>query len=140
MFKIFFAFLMVSVLGAMPVHAQEAEPSASEIITMVKGNLNLTQGQLASVIPVIEKYSSASEKLRDNLSDDANDRKNIRRQMDELKEDEVQELSQVLSDDQLSQWKKMARDWYKISADTNNEVSVKPMDQSTPPFAKRTAQ
>ena len=141
MMRIFYACCVLLLSLTMPLPAQETEPGAADILSMMKTNLNLTQGQLSAVTPIIEKYSSTSDKLRDNLEEDPSDRDNIHRQMEELKDDEAQELSQVLNDDQLTQWKKMARDWNKVSKDdTTNEVAIKPIDQTTPPFERRTAQ
>ena len=73
----------------------------------MQSKLNLTQDQVAAVTPIIEKYSSKREELRQSMENGTADKDSIRSQMKQLKEDENQELSQVLSADQMSQWEQM---------------------------------
>jgi hypothetical protein len=83
----------------MPVFAQDPE-----IVTKMETKLSLTQDQVTAITPIVEKYSSKREELRQNVKSGSMDRDSIRGQMKEMKADEKQELSQVLSAKQLSQW------------------------------------
>ena len=109
-----YACLMGLILTTMPVFAQDQQqgdsrqpPSADEIVAMMQSKLNLTQDQVTAITPVIEKYSSKRDELRQSMEDGTGDRNNIRSQMKQLKADEGQELSQFLSTGQLSQWEQM---------------------------------
>lgn len=99
--------LIVLFFTAMPVFAQDQPPSTDQIVSMMQSKLNLTQDQVTAVTPIIEKYSSKREALRQSMEDGTADRDSIRAQMKELKTGEGQELSQVLSADQMSQWSSM---------------------------------
>ena len=92
---------------AVPVFAQEQPTGTADIVAKMQSKLNLTQDQVAAVTPIIDKYSSKREELRQSMKDGSADKDSIRSQMKQLKEDENQELSQVLSSDQMSQWEQM---------------------------------
>ena len=94
-------------------------PTAQEIVTMMQSKLNLTADQVAAITPIIEKYSSKREDLRQNMEDGTADRDSMRSQMKQLGEDEKQELSQVLSAEQLSQWNSMRRAMHKQSSENS---------------------
>jgi chromosome segregation ATPase len=105
---------MILFFTAMPLYAQDQSsgdahqpPSADEIVSKMQSKLNLTQDQVTAITPIIEKYTSKREELRQSVEDGTADRDSMRSQMKELKADEGQELSQVLSADQLSQWQQM---------------------------------
>lgn len=111
--KIFYACLMVLFFTAMPVFAQDQSPSdahqppsTEEIVSKMQSRLNLTQDQVTAITPIIEKYSSQRDELRQSMEDGTGDSDSIHKQMKQLLADEKQELSQVLSADQLSQWEK----------------------------------
>jgi hypothetical protein len=108
------AFLMVLFFTAMPVFAQDQSsgddhqpPSADQIVSKMQSKLSLTQDQVTAVTPIIEKYSSKREELRQSMEDGTADRDSVRGQMKQLKTDETQELAQVLSADQMNQWNSM---------------------------------
>src|SRR5580698_1336038 len=112
--KAAFACMMVVFMATVPVFAQDQPsgderqpPSAADIVAKMQSVLNLTQDQVTAVTPIIEKYSSKREELRQSMEDGTTDKDSIRSQMKELKESEKQELSQILSEDQVSQWEKM---------------------------------
>jgi hypothetical protein len=112
-------FLMVLFFTAMPVFAQEQPPSADDIVSKMQSKLNLTQDQVTAITPIIEKYTSQREQLRQSAEDGTADRDSMRSQMKQLKEDEKQDLSQVLSADQLSQWEQMQGQMRKHGGDGN---------------------
>ena len=103
--KAIFACLMVLFFTAMPAFAQDQPSSADEIVSKMQSKLNLTQDQVGAITPIIEKYSSKREALRQSNGIETQD--SIRSQMKQLKTDESQELSQFLSSDQMGQWEQM---------------------------------
>jgi len=112
--KTIYAFIMGLFFITIPVYAQDQPsggehqlPSAADIVAKMQSKLNLTQDQIAAVSPIIEKYTSKREVLRQSMLDGTADKDSMRSQMKQLKEDEKQELSQVLSADQLGQWEQM---------------------------------
>ena len=105
--KMFYACLMVLFFAIIPAFAQEHSPSIADIVAKMQAKLNLTQDQINAITPIIEKYSPKREKLRQSMEDGAKDKDAVRIQSKQLKADEKQELSQVLSADQLSQWERM---------------------------------
>ncbi len=105
--KIYPACLMFFLIGIFPAFAQDQPPSAEEIVSKMQTKLSLTEDQVTAVTPIVEKYSSKREQLRQSMEDGTADQDSIHAQMKQLKDAETQELCQVLSADQLSQWKKM---------------------------------
>ncbi|MBF0571083.1 MAG: hypothetical protein HQL12_04360 [Candidatus Omnitrophica bacterium] len=105
--KIVYTCLVVLFLINASVFAQDQSVSAGDIVSRIQSKLNLTQDQVAAVSPIIEKYSSKRRELWQSVKDKTADKESIHSQMKQLKEDEKQELSQVLSDDQLNQWEQM---------------------------------
>jgi len=107
-------FFVSSLIVMVPAFAQDQPssdehqpPSADQIVSMMQTKLNLTPDQVTAITPIIEKYSSKREELRQSMEDGTADRDGIRSQMKQLKSDEGQELGQVLSADQISQWQQM---------------------------------
>jgi len=99
--------LMILLFLTVPAMAQQEPPSADQIIARMQSKLNLTQDQVAAVKPIIEKYSSEREELRQTMDDGTADRDTIRTQMKQLREAETKDLSQVLSSQQMGFWKQM---------------------------------
>jgi peptidoglycan hydrolase CwlO-like protein len=112
--KSIYACLTALFLITIPVFAQDQSsnderqpPSAGDVVAKIQSKLNLTQDQVTAITPIIEKYSAKREELRQSIEDGTADRDSVRSQMKQLKEDQKQELSQILSSDQLSQWEQM---------------------------------
>lgn len=105
--KVVLACLMVLFFTGIPAFAQGALPSVDDIVSKMQSKLNLTQDQVAAITPIIEKFISKHQELKQSVEDGTIERSDMRTQMKQLKEDEKQELSQVLSSDQISQWEKM---------------------------------
>jgi hypothetical protein len=112
--KLLYACILGLFVSTVSVFAQDEQsggdhqpPSADQIVSMMQSKLSLTQDQVTAVTPIIEKYTSKREELRQSIQDGSADKDSIRGQMKQLKTDESQELSQVLSADQLSQWQQM---------------------------------
>jgi septal ring factor EnvC (AmiA/AmiB activator) len=127
--KMVCAFMMVLFLTAVPVFAQDQSsgndhqpPSADDIVAKMQSKLNLTQDQVTAITPIIEKYSSKREELRQSMEDGTADRDSLRGQMKQLKTDESQELSQVLSADQMTQFDQMmSQHKHKHNSDGSGE-------------------
>ena len=112
--RVTYGVILAIFLCAMPVFAQDQSsgaqyqpPSPDQIVAMMQSKLDLTQDQVTAVTPIIEKYSAKRDELRQSIEDGTADRDAVRGQMKQVREDETQELSQILSADQLSQFKKM---------------------------------
>jgi len=101
---VFVALLFVT----MPVYAQgQGSKSTADVVAKLQSQLNLTPDQVTSVTPIIEKYISKRKEIQQSLKDGALDKGSMHAQLEQLREDENQELSQILSQDQMSQWSNM---------------------------------
>ena len=109
------ACLMIIFFTSIPVFAQGQPPSAEDIVSKMQSKLNLTQDQVTAITPIIEKYTSKREELKQGVEDGTIERSDMRNQMKQMREDEKQELSQILSNDQLSQWAKMQAQMHRHS-------------------------
>jgi len=112
--KTFCACLMGLFFISPPVFAQDQAssdehqpPSVDEIVQRMQSKLKLTPDQVTAITPIIQKYSDKRDELRQSMEDGTSDRDSIRGQMKALRAGENQELGQVLSADQLGQWRKM---------------------------------
>jgi Spy/CpxP family protein refolding chaperone len=134
--KPLFACVMVLFFTMMPVYAQDQPqgdekhqpPSADDIVSRMQTKLNLTQDQLTAITPIIEKYSSKREELHQSMEDGTADKESIHSQMKQLRADEGQELSKVLTADQMSQWDSMQAQGRRKHSDgvSNNEGPSEP--------------
>ena len=107
-----------------PVGDEHQAPSAGDIVAKMQSKLNLTQYQVSAVTPIIEKYTSKRQELRQSVEDGSTDRDSVRGQLKQLKSEEAQELGQVLSADQVSQWEQMmSQRRHKQSGDGGTEGS-----------------
>lgn len=115
-------------LLTMPVHAQEQESNiatndtshrhdtAADVVATLKTQLSLTDDQVAAITPVIEKYIAKRQELRQSVQDGTLDKGNMHTQFEQLREEENQELSQILSQDQMSQWSNMQNHQHRHTA------------------------
>ena len=132
--KVIYACLMGIVLTMMPAFAQEQQPpSAEDIIAKMQANLHLTPDQVTAISPILEKYSSKRDELHQSMEDGTADRDSIRTQMKQLRTDENQELSQVLSADQLNKWKQMQKSMFHHREGGGNGAPSAPGDNPPPP-------
>ena len=54
--------LLVLLLTAVPLFAQEEQPpSAEDIVSKMQSKLNLSQEQATAITPIIEKYTSKAQ-------------------------------------------------------------------------------
>ncbi len=92
----------------MPVYAQgQGSKTTADVVAKLRSQLNLTPDQVTAITPIIEKYISKRQELRQSLKDGTLDKGDMHGQLEQLREDENQELSQILSQDQMSQWSNM---------------------------------
>ncbi len=134
--KPLYACVMVLFFTIMPVYAQDqpqedqrqGPPSADDIVAKMQSKLSLTQDQLTAITPIIEKYSSKREELHQSMEDGTADKESIHSQMKQLRENEKQELSKVLTPDQMSQWDSMQGQGKRKHSDgeSNNEGPSEP--------------
>ena len=67
--KIIYGCLMVVCFAIAPAFAQEQPPSADDIVSKMQTKLNLTQDQVSAITPIIEKYASKRQELRQGVED-----------------------------------------------------------------------
>jgi len=124
--KIMLGVILAALFITMPAFAQEhGSKSAIDIIAKLKTQLNLTDDQVTAISPIIEKYGSKRKELRKSVQDGTLDKGDMHAQIEQLREDENQELSQILNQDQMSQWSNMqnhARHQYGASAGSSSET------------------
>jgi len=101
----------------MPVHAQGQESkTAADVVSKLKAQLSLTDDQVTTITPIIEKYIIKRQELRQSVQDGTLDKGDMHTQFEQLREDENQELSQILSQDQMSQWSNMQNHQHRHTA------------------------
>ena len=120
--KILYMILMALFCLRGPVFAQDGPPGPDEIMAKMQEKLKLTQDQTDAVKPIVEKYSTKRQELRQNAEDGTTDRGSMRTQMKKLREDEGQELGQVLSLEQFNEWKHMLGGMHKHEGSGGNEA------------------
>lgn len=94
--------LVVLFFMAGSVYAQE-QKSADEIVQKMTTDLNLTPEQASSIKPIIEDNMAKRQELLNSTMD----RSSIKGQMTQLKQEEEQKLSQVLTPDQATKMNSM---------------------------------
>ena len=89
--------LVVLFFLAGSVYAQE-QKSADEIVQKMTTDLSLTPEQATAIKPIIEDNMAKRQALLSGTTD----RSAVKGQMDQLRQDEDQKLSQVLNQDQMT--------------------------------------
>ncbi len=88
-------------------YAQDEKPATDDILARMKAELNLTQAQADAVKPIIEEYTAKRHQIRESLKEQGVTDKNIiLSRMEQLREEESQKLTHVLTPDQMKQWNK----------------------------------
>lgn len=91
-------FLMVS------AYAQD-KSDANKVVAKMGKILNLTQQQVDSLRPVVTEYTAKRHQLIQNFKDKGTiDKSGLYIKLKQLKEEENQKLSQVLTQAQIKQW------------------------------------
>ena len=84
--------------------AQEEEQNADDILAKMKIKLSLTQIQAAAAKPVIEEYIDKYQHITQGSGQLFTDKRSIRRQIEQLRIEENEKLSQILTPDQMRRW------------------------------------
>ena len=85
--------------------AQEKTPNVDDRVARMATELNLTESQADAVKPIIKEYLAKSDALLQETQWEAIvDHTALKRAMRALKQEESQELSKILSKDQLERW------------------------------------
>lgn len=71
----------------------------------MKTDLNLTQAQADAVKPIIEQNATKRKALMESLKQQGADKDTIRNQMEQLNQERDQQLSKILSPDQMDKLK-----------------------------------
>jgi len=101
--KIIWSILVVFLSLAIPAYAQQ-KPNADDVVAKLAAKLNLTSDQVTAIKPIIEDSMAQHQKLMQSMRDEI---ATIRSQMDQLKKEDNQKLSQILNKSQMSQWMSM---------------------------------
>ena len=88
---------------AILVYAQE-EQSTDEVLAKMKIKLSLTQVQAAAVKPIIEEYADKYQHLTQNSGQLFTNKRSINRQIEQLRIEENEKLSQILTPNQMKKW------------------------------------
>lgn len=89
--------------------------TVDDVVKNMTTNLNLTQEQAAAIRPIIEQTRAKQKALRETLTQQGANRDTIRSQMKQLRAELDQQLSQILTQDQVD--KMMAR---RANADSHS--------------------
>lgn len=82
-------------------------PTIDDLVQKIKTDLNLTQEQADALKPVIEQNMAKRKEVRATLKQQGADREAIRSQMEQLTQELDQQLSKILSRDQMDKLKAM---------------------------------
>lgn len=94
-------FLAMGITFAQQGGQPPSPPLASDIVSRMKEDLNLTEEQMSQIMPIIQdELSQMQSFMEQGASPDT-----VRSKMDELRQSTESKLSQYLTQDQLTQWK-----------------------------------
>ena len=96
-------FLIVLFIVTAPSFAED-QPSAYDIITQMKADLNLQEDQVTHITPIIEKYAIVWHDFQRSIDDGTINQSAIDTQEQQIKAAEAQELSPYLRPYQITQW------------------------------------
>jgi glutamyl-tRNA reductase len=82
-------------------------PTVDDMVQKMKTDLNLTQEQTDALKPIIEQNMAKRKELMETLKQQGADRDAIRSQMEQLNQEQDQQLSKILSQDQMDKLKAM---------------------------------
>jgi hypothetical protein len=94
-------FFVAEIAFAQQERERPSAPSASDIVSKMKEELNLTEEQIAQITPVIEDEVNQGQ----SLIGQGGDRDAVKTKMDVLRQATEEKLAQYLTQDQLAQWK-----------------------------------
>ncbi len=101
--KLFIPIAVIFIFAFMvPAHADELQRNVNETVAQMQKNLDLTDDQLAAVKQIVKAAMSDSQAVLNSTNGDMIvDKKEMRTKMLEIRNEEDQRLSKVLSEDQM---------------------------------------
>lgn len=98
-------FLVILFFLGISAYAQDEKSTTDGILARMKAELTLTQAQADAVKPVIEEYAAKRHRIRESLNEQGiTDTNIILSRMEQLREEESQKLTHVLTLSQMKQW------------------------------------
>ena len=109
--------------GSRHSNSEEQPPSADDVITKMKTQVNLTKEQVVTLKPIIENNIIKRQQLMQDLKDKGiTDKSIIKNTMEELGKEENQKLSQILTKDQMDKWVSYQNYQKMLSQDRANDA------------------
>lgn len=96
-------------------------PSADDIITKMKGELNLTDEQVSQIKPIIENEIQQQQAIKEQAKSQGTDRETVKSQLQTLRNDTESKLSQYLSQDKMTQWRDDQKRRERLNGDPNSD-------------------
>lgn len=109
--KLIGSIVMAAVFLIPAVHAQEsgeaaapaAGPSPDRIVGLMQQKLELTPEEVAAVTPIVADFQTKRQQIKSGVAD----KKSMRKQMKQLKDEEEEKLSKVLPEEKMKKWQGM---------------------------------
>ena len=89
---------------AVPRRGPEGPPNPERELAMLTRWLDLTEDQVALIKPIVEENHLRRQAVFENA---AGDREAVRTQMEDLREETFEQFSEILTDEQMTEYKKM---------------------------------
>ena len=99
--------LVVLLMMARPLHAQELTEDPNEIVAKMQSQLDLNETQVSNVMQILQKYAIAFQDLQKSIEDNTISQSSSESQIQQLKAAQDQELATVLNSDQMNRWRYM---------------------------------
>ncbi|GBC63289.1 hypothetical protein DENIS_4283 [Desulfonema ishimotonii] len=107
MFAWIFCVTTLSTASAMS-HGKMRKKNPEQIVSEMKTRLSLTDDQAEKILPVIESQTEKGQALFEKARSQGREgRKAMRSEMQALARDTEEQLSAILTDDQMTEYKKM---------------------------------
>jgi len=102
--KRIFYLSIISFFLMAPAYTQD-KSNADKVVAKMEKVLKLTQQQVDSLRPIVTEYTAKRQQLIQNFKDKGTiDKSRLHLKLKQLKEEENQKLSQVLTHAQIKQW------------------------------------
>ena len=97
--------LVILLFLSISAYAQDEDQPTGDILARMKTELNLSQTQADAVKPIVEEYTAKRHQIRESLEElGVTDKNIILSRMEQIREEESQKLSQILTPDQMKRW------------------------------------
>jgi Spy/CpxP family protein refolding chaperone len=91
--------------GAQQQSGARKSPTSDDVVQKMKTDLNLTQAQVDAIKPIIEQDMAKRKKLLDGLKQQGASEDTLRTQTAQLNQERDQQLSKILTPDQMDKLK-----------------------------------